>query len=317
MRVAFFGNPGFALGVLKGLEEEHEIVLVVCSEDKRAGRGKKISFCEVKEEALRQNYHIEQPEKLDGDFASYLASLEVDVAVVAAYGKLIPAEILDIPKYGFINVHASLLPRWRGAAPIQRAIMAGDEKTGVCIMDMVPALDAGPVYLREEIKIAEDETAASLNDKLIELGNQALLEVLSGLSEGKYQPEAQSAEGVTYAKKITKNEGLLDFTKSPEELCFLIRGLNPYPAAKTYYKGELWKIFEAEPVPKASTPGSLGEEPGCITACDKGKIRVACKGGYIDIISLQRAGAKRMRAEDFLKGQKLELGSVLKSNIDE
>lgn len=317
LRLGFFGNPDFALGVLKGLEDKHDIELVVCSEDKRAGRGKKLSYCEVKEHALAKNYHLEQPVKLDRAFAEYLEGLNLDCAIVAAYGKLIPAYLLGIPKYGFINVHASLLPRWRGAAPIQRAIMAGDEKSGVCIMDMVEALDAGPVYLRRELTLAEDETAESLSAKLIELGNEALLEVLGGLAEGRYSPLAQSEEGLTYAKKIEKNEGLLDYTKTPEELCALIRGLNPYPAAKTYYKGDLWKIYEARPVVKAQGLAESIAPPGSIVSTDGGKIRVGCKGGFIDIGSLQRAGAKRMSSEDFLKGQRPELGTILSAVKEE
>lgn len=315
MRLAFFGNPGFALGVLKGLEAEHEIVTVVCSEDKRAGRGKKIQYSEVKDYALSKGYHIDQPPKLDEAFKEYLSDLNLDVAVVAAYGKLLPKFLLDLPKYGFINVHASLLPRWRGAAPIQRAVMAGDRKTGVAIMRMVEALDAGPVYLLKEIDMAEDETAESLNAKLIALGNCALSEVLNGLPHGLYEPKAQSEEGITYAKKIGKNEGLLDYSLSPYELSNLIRGLYPYPAAKTYHKGELWKIYAAEP--GISEQSSEEEAYGLIVSAGKGGIRVLCRGGYLDIKELQRAGAKRMRAEDFIKGQKLEPGSILSSAKEE
>lgn len=311
MRVAFFGNPGFALGILKGLEREHEIVLVVCSEDKKAGRGKKISYSEVKDYALTKNYHIEQPPKLDEGFKAYLSSLDLDAAIVAAYGKLIPASLLDVPRYGFINVHGSLLPRWRGAAPIQRAIMAGDEKSGVAIMDMVEALDAGPVYLMREMRLAEDETAETLSQKLIDLGNEALLEVLRGLPEGRFSPEAQPGEGITYAKKIAKDEGLLDFSKSAGELSNLIRGLNPYPAAKTYYKGELWKVYEAEAITKEGLTKET--DYGRILSLEGGRIRVACKDGALDISVLQRAGGKKMSSEDFLKGQKLELGSRLSS----
>lgn len=311
MRVAFFGNPGFALGILKGIEGVHDIKLVVCSEDKRAGRGNKLSFCEVKEHALARGYEIAQPSKLDKGFADYLRSLDIDVAVVAAYGKLIPDFILGIPKYDFINVHGSILPRWRGAAPIQRAIIEGDEYSGVSIMKMVKELDAGGVYQEERILLDERETASSLSDKLIKIGVSNLLEVMDKLENSDIKPMEQSGEGITYAKKISKNEGLLDYNKSPEELDNLIRGLYPYPAAKTYYKGELWKIYEAAFIEDEASM----RDAGMIVSADSEGIKVACNGGYIVFESLQRAGGKRMFAADFVKGHRIEISAVLSSEV--
>ncbi|MBI1180846.1 MAG: methionyl-tRNA formyltransferase [Alphaproteobacteria bacterium] len=306
MRIAFMGTPDFAARILSDLaawcrDRGHELVAVYSQPPRQAGRGRKPQPSPVRRLADSLGIPVFTPERLKGKAEQQaFAALGLDVAVVAAYGLILPKPILDAPRLGCINVHASLLPRWRGAAPIQRAIMAGDATTGVCIMRMEEGLDTGPVYRRRELPIAPDMTAGELHDALAALGAAPLFEALDDLQAGA-APTPQPAEGVTYATKIDKAEASIDWSRPAAEVDRQIRGLSPFPGAWFEARGERIKALRSAVVPGEGAPGTLLDEAPT----------VACGEGAVRLTVLQRAGKAAMDAETFRRGFPLAAGDRL------
>ncbi len=305
MNIVFMGTPDFASGALKALiEAGHTITAVYTQPDKPKGRGKEVQMTPVKEVALRYDIPVYQPQRIkNAEEVERLRGIPADVFVVAAFGQILSQEILDIPKYGCINIHASLLPKYRGAAPIQWAVIDGEEKTGVTIMQMNAGCDTGDILYTKEYTLDKKETGASLFDKLMVLGAEAIVEALPLLEAGKLTPIPQNEAESTHAMKLTKELGKLDFEKSAVTLERLIRGLNSWPSAYTSFRGKQLKIWEAEVVP--------GEgKPGTIIAVDKDSFTIAVKEGALRVLSLQVEGKKRMNTKEFLLGYPVKVGEV-------
>lgn len=300
MRLAFMGSPDFAVPALDALVEAgHEVVAVYAQPPRPAGRGKQDRPTAVHARADTMGLDVRTPKSLrDEEAQEAFAALKLDVAIVAAYGLILPKPILDAPKLGCLNIHPSLLPRWRGAAPIQRAVMAGDTRTGVCIMQMEEGLDTGPVLLRTETDIGKDETAADLHDRLSIEGARLLVETLSNHSA--LTPTPQSEDGVTYASKIDKAEARIDWNRPAAALDAHIRGLSPFPGAWFEIDGDRVKLLLAESVSGSGQPGTVLNEN-----------TIACSDGALRVKRLQRAGKPAMNAEDFLRGFPLPVGSTL------
>ncbi len=301
MKVTFMGTPDFSVPVLDALVEAgHEVVAVYSQPPRPAGRGKKERPSPVQARAeelgltVRHPVSLKTPEALE-EFASFGA----DVAVVVAYGLLLPQAILDVPQHGCLNIHASLLPRWRGAAPIHRAIMAGDTETGVCIMQMEAGLDTGPVLLRQTTSIGAEETTAQLHDHLSQIGASAIVDALAHLEI--LVPEVQPEEGVTYAAKIDKAEAKIDWSAPAEIVDRTIRGLSPFPGAWCEIDGQRVKLLASRLVEGSGAPGELLDEA----------LTVACGEGAVQLLRLQRAGKGAQDAEVFLRGFALQKGAVL------
>lgn len=311
MKVVFMGTPDFSVGALEALiEAGHEIVMVVTQEDKPRGRGKEISFTPVKEVALKHGINVFQPHKIkDTDAVEELRKVEADVFVVVAYGQILSKEILDMPKYGCVNVHASLLPKYRGAAPIQWAVIDGERVTGVTTMKMDVGLDTGDIIDVLTYELAEDETGGSLFDKLMVLGGELIVKTLKNLEDGTATFTKQDDEKSTYAKMLTKQLGNIDFNMPAVEIERLIRGLNPWPSAYTSLAGKTLKIWKAKVVEK-----NYDGEPGQLVEVAKDEMIVKTGDLALSIIELQLEGKKRMYIEDFLRGAKVETGMKLGGN---
>lgn len=306
MRVIFMGTPDFATGTLEEIVlAGHEVVGVVTQPDKPKGRGKNLMPTPVKEVAMKYNLPVYQPKKVRGpEFVEVLRGLKPDVMVVAAFGQIISKEILEMPKYGCINVHASLLPAYRGAAPIQWAVINGDKESGVTIMQMDEGIDTGDMIEKVVVPIAEDETGGSLFDKLSQAGAKLCVKVLQDLEDGKAVREKQPEESTTpYARMIDKKMGAIDWEKPAKEIEQLIRGLNPWPSAYTRLQGKTLKIWKAEVLLEHSQ-----EAPGQITEVTKDSIVVQTGQGRLKILELQLEGKKRMDAASFLRGYALKEG---------
>lgn len=305
MKVIFAGTPEFARVALESiLDAGHEVVLVLTQPDRPSGRGMKLTASPVKQEAEKHGIPVYQPTSLkDPSTHETIKATHAEAMVVAAYGLILPQAVLDIPPRGCLNIHASLLPRWRGAAPIQRAIEAGDGETGVCIMQMEAGLDTGPVLLEKRVPILDTDTGASLQDKLAVLGAQAIVEALARLDS--LNPVAQSQEGVTYANKLSKEEAKIDWALPAEVLTRKIRAFNPVPGAWTLWNGELLKIWQAQLAQENGQPGE-------VVSVDNG-IVVACGKGALKLTELQKAGTRRMDAASFLAGVKIPTGARLGS----
>ena len=308
MRVLFMGTPDFASESLKALSEsDNEIVGVVSQPDKPKGRGHKLVPTDVKVTAQELGYTVYQPEKLkDETFLPILEELSPDIIVVAAYGKILPEYILNFPKYGCINVHASLLPKYRGAAPIQRAIMNGDKETGISIMQMEKGLDTGDIISVSKTNIGEYETAGELFDRLAKIGGELLVDTIKTLETATaILKTKQDDSQCSYAEKITKETANIDWTRSSLEISKLICAMNPFPGAVTSYKGNMVKIYDAV---KTNGDGECGE----ILGMEKGKgLKVACGDGALYIKTVQFAGLKRMNIEDYARGHEIENGIIL------
>lgn len=304
MRIVFMGTPDFAASVLSELASQHEVVAVYTRPDAVRGRGKQLVPSPVKVEACERGIPVFTPKTLrDADEQQALAALEPDVICVAAYGMLLPAEVLSIPEHGCLNVHASLLPRWRGAAPIQWAVIAGDEMAGVTTMKMAEGLDTGDMLLTYETKVGEKETAGELFDRLAQSGAELLTQTLVKLDE--IEPRPQDDAQSCYAHMLDKQMAVIDWSKSAHEIDCLIRGLNPWPIALTTLSGERLKVFAAE---KANGNG----EPGTVLEADPKKgLTVACGEGALGLTEIQLVGGKRMKATDFLRGHAIEVGTKL------
>jgi methionyl-tRNA formyltransferase len=300
MRIVFAGTPEFAAVALRALlAAGHAVPLVLTQPDRPAGRGMALQPSAVKRVASEAGIAVFQPATLkDAGAQARLCEVAADVMVVAAYGLILPQAVLDLPRFGCLNIHASLLPRWRGAAPIQRAILAGDEETGVCIMQMEAGLDTGPVLLAGRTPIRDDDTAASLHDRLAVLGGELIVDALGRLPlPAVVQPET----GVTYAAKLEKSEAPLDWTQSAEQLARRVRAFNPFPGATAQLDGAPLKIWQAVAVPGQG-------EPGVVLAVERDALVVACGSGALRLGELQKAGGRRLGVAQFLAGTPLRPG---------
>ena len=302
------GTPDFAVPTLEALiHSRHEVAAVYTQPDREQGRGKKISYSPVKTCALEHGIPVLQPKGLrKPETVEKLKSFEPDVIVVVAYGVILRTPVLEAAKYGCINVHASLLPKYRGAAPIQWAILNGEKETGVTIMQMDEGLDTGDILAVSRLPIEPDETGASLFDKLSLLGGPLLLSVLDEAEKGNLHPVKQGESPTAYARMLDKEMGLLDFTQDAEVLERWIRGLNSWPGTYSYLNGKLLKIWKAEVLPLPE--GKDGAEAGTVIAADKKSFTIACGRGALRILELQPSGKPKMAADAFLRGNHIECG---------
>ena len=304
MKIIFFGTPDFAVYSLDALikSERHETLAAVTQPDRPRGRGNKVSFSPVKEAALAAGVPVLQPERVKSDvFYNKLKKYGADIFIVAAYGRVLPERLLTLPKYGAVNVHASLLPKYRGAAPIQRAIMNGEKKTGVTIIQMDKGIDTGDMILKKEIEITETDTGGSLHDKLALLGAESLLAALFLLEKGEARPEKQDDCAASHAPMLDKETGRVNWNGEPEKIIDQIRALCPSPGAYTFYKGGQIKIYSGAKT--ESPPGSPGE-----IFFTGGRLSVKANGGGVIINEMQKTGGKRMDSADFARGVRIAEG---------
>ena len=306
MRVVFAGTPDFSVPVLQALlDSRHPVVGVYTQPDRPSGRGRKLTPSPVKQLALQHGIPVFQPASLrDPDAQRQLAALEPDLMVVVAYGLILPQAVLDLPARGCVNLHASILPRWRGAAPIQRAILAGDQESGVCLMQMEAGLDSGPVLAERRTPITADDTGGALHDRLSRLAAELLAEQLDALAQGSLQPAGQDETLVTYAEKLAKSEAAIDWRQDAEQLERKVRAFNPWPVAQAKYEGKVLRIWDARAV-----EGRAGA-PGSIVAAGKEGIDVVCGKGCLRLLQIQLPGARRLSAAEFLNARRVE-GVVL------
>ncbi|KMT21451.1 methionyl-tRNA formyltransferase [Clostridium cylindrosporum] len=309
MKVVFMGTPDFAAYSLESIVNLHDVLCVVTQPDKPKGRGQKMQFTPVKEVAVKHNIEVLQPNKIkeEKEVIEYIKSLNPDVIVVVAYGQILSSEILNIPKYGCINVHASLLPSLRGAAPINWTIINGDSVTGVTIMQMDEGLDTGDMLLKSEITIGDSETAGELHDRLMNLGGNLLVEALDKIQDGNIKGEKQDNSISSYAHMMKKDLGHVNWNDDAKRIYNLIRGVIPWPGAYTYYNDLVIKIWSASYV-SDDFNGDIGE----IIKVDKEGILVKAKSGAILIKELQKIGGKRLDVASFLNGNTLASGEILK-----
>ena len=318
MRIIFMGTPEFSVGTLEALAEAgHEIVLAVTQPDKPKGRGKEMQFTPVKEAANRLGIPVYQPVKVrNEECVEVLRSYQADVIVVIAFGQILPKSILELTPYGCINVHASLLPKYRGAAPIQWAVIDGENVSGVTTMQMDEGLDTGDMILKKEIVLDEKETGGSLHDKLAEAGAELCVETLKRLDEGTAPFEKQGETPTAYAKMLTKQMGEIDWTQPAENIERLIRGLSPWPSAYTHWNQKVMKIWLAEAEPcreEIQNEGDMAKvlKPGMITEVGKDRFSVQTGQGVLTVLELQIPGKKRMDAGAFLRGCQIKEGEML------
>lgn len=312
MKIVYMGTPDFAVPPLAALVEAgYEVEAVVTQPDKPKGRGKTLLPTPVKEEAMKHGISVYQPKRVrEPEFIQTLRDIAPDVIIVAAFGQIIPEEILNMPEFGCINIHASLLPKYRGAAPIQQAVINGDKEAGITIMQMGTGLDTGDMISQAAITLAEDETGGSLFDRLAELGAELLVKTLPSVFDrtAVYQPQPEESP-TPYAGMITKQMGLLDFHKSAEVLERLVRGMNPWPSAYTFLDGKSLKVWKASV--KAGSADKKDAEPGTVAATDREGIHVVCGEGILVLREVQLEGKKRMDAAAFLRGYQVEPGTIL------
>lgn len=311
MKIIYMGTPDFAVAPLEAiLKAGHEVTAVVTQPDRQKGRGREVQYSPVKECALSNGIPVLQPLKIkEKDAVEELRKYPADIFVVAAFGQLLSEEILNMPRLGCINIHASLLPAYRGAAPIQWCVINGEEKTGVTIMQMAKGMDTGDILLQKEVVLDEKETGGSLFDRLMETGAELIVEVLPKIEAGELTPVVQKEELATYAGKITKDMGNIDFAKSAVTIERLIRGLNPWPSAFTHYKGKILKIWEADVVSECAN--AENPVPGTVIAMDKESFTLATGEGALRIRSLQPEGKKRMSCAEFMRGYEVKVGEAL------
>ncbi len=318
LRVGFAGTPAFAQAALAALADAgHDIPLVLTQPDRPAGRGLKLQASAVKQEALGRGLPVVQPRslRLDGKYPqdaaaakAALAAADLDVLVVAAYGLILPAWTLQSARRGSVNIHGSLLPRWRGAAPIQRAIEAGDAETGITLMQMDAGLDTGPMIATGALAIAPDDSAATLHDRLAVLGARLLVEHLPAWLRGELSARAQPAAGVSYASKIDKAEAAIDWSQPAAVIERRVRAFDPFPGCSFQLDGETVKLWRAALV---SNPADGHGQPGQCLAAPAGTLRVACGDGALDLVELQRTGGRRVPVADFLRGRAVTAGTRL------
>lgn len=306
MKIIFMGTPDFAAASLEALiASRHEIQAVVTQPDKPKGRKGELTPSPVKVIAKREGIKVYQPLKVrDEEFVKTLRAYNPDVMVVVAFGQIIPLSILKMPKYGCVNIHGSLLPKYRGAAPIQWAVLDGEKETGITTILMDEGIDTGDILLKKTIKIDTDETSGSLFDKLMALGAKTILETLDELEKGSLTPTKQGESPTAYAKMLTKAMGLIDFTRPAKELDCFVRGMDPWPSAYTLLAGKTLKLWKVRAVEESGKAGSVID-------IDKESFTVACGEGAIEVLEVQLEGKKRMSAGDFLKGSTLNIGQEL------
>jgi methionyl-tRNA formyltransferase len=312
LRVAFAGTPGFALPALTALRERHDVVGVLTQPDRPSGRGRRLTPGPVKQAALSAGLPVAQPRTLKSqDVQSQLREWRPDVLVVVAFGALLPPEMLSMPPLGCINIHASLLPRWRGAAPIQRALLAGDGETGVTIMQMDEGLDSGPILLQRRLAIRPDHTGGTLHDELATLGADALIETLEGLSVKVVSPHPQPADGVTYARKVTKAEARIDWNRDALSIDRQVRAFNPWPVAETSLDGAPLRVFAAHVISSeasdaaASVKSTKTQENGSIVGVNAESIIVRCGKGSLALTRVQRPGRRPVSAREYAQASSL------------
>ncbi|HMA00108.1 MAG TPA: methionyl-tRNA formyltransferase [Steroidobacteraceae bacterium] len=325
LRLGFAGTPQFSVAALDALlRSRHRVLAVLTQPDRPAGRGQSLNVSPVKRRAIETGLEVLQPTSLKTpEAAATLGRLQLDALVVVAYGMILPEAVLALPKLGCFNIHASLLPRWRGAAPVQRALLAGDAATGVTIMRMEAGLDTGPVLAAREVRIDDRDTAGSLHDRLAPLGGELLVETLDAIAAGCAREQAQSPSGITYAAKITKAEALIDWREPAGSILRRVRAFNPWPVAETRMNGAQLRIWDAELVSgaPASAAGTAAVTPslaaaalpGSVLAASGAGIDVACGRGVLRLLRLQLAGRKPLAVPEFLKSQRVALSSFASS----
>ncbi|MGV6827330.1 MAG: methionyl-tRNA formyltransferase [bacterium] len=301
-RILFAGTPDFSVPPLKALlKAGYEVAAVYTQPDRPAGRGRKVGISPVKEAAIAAGLPVEQPVNFKSEEAiQVLKDYQADIMVVVAYGLLLPKAVLEAPRLGCVNIHASILPRWRGAAPIQRAIAAGDSESGISIMQMDEGLDTGPVYHLHTVPITDEDTGGSLHDKLADAGAEALLTALPGILDGSLAAEPQSDDAAVYASKLTKREAQIDWHKSAESIASLVRAFNPWPVAYTPFEQANLRIWEAHPV-----QGVAGD-PGMVMAAGREGVDVSTGDGLLRVTSLQMPGKRRVDAADFINAYEIQ-----------
>lgn len=318
MKIIFAGTPEFAVPALAALiKAGHEIVMVLTQPDRPAGRGMKLKASPVKVLAEQHGLFVFQPETLkDAVVQEKIAQTDADVMIVAAYGLIIPTVVLHMPKFGCYNIHASLLPRWRGAAPIHRSILAGDTETGVTIMEVVPALDAGAMVSKGVVQITDTDTTQALHDKLASIGADLMVEAMRVLAQtGVLASNPQDEALVTYAHKLEKAEAAIDWRKSAVEISQQVRAFNPFPVAQSFLRGEVCRIWMATTVSDSATINVHHAVPGEVLSISDG-ILVACGDGVLRIAELQAPGGKRLAAQVFIQGHALKVGDRFTCDIE-
>ena len=310
LRLIFAGTPAFAATVLDAVVQAgHEVALVLCQPDRPAGRGQRLVAPPVKQRALELGLAVGQPARLrDEADRELLRAAAADLMLVVAYGLILPQAVLDLPRFGCINVHASLLPRWRGAAPIQRAIEAGDRETGITIMQMDAGLDTGPMLLRESVPITDQETGGSLHDRLATVGARLAVQAVDQLAAGRLVPVPQPDTGVSYARKIDRNDAVLDWREDAQVLAHRIRAFDPVPGCSAVLASDTGlaiKVWRARDVGEANPEGA---PPGTVLRATEGVLRVACGRGTLELTELQRPGGTRQPVATFLRGRPVAAG---------
>ena len=310
MKVIFMGTPEFSVGTLEALiEAGHEVALAVTQPDKPKGRGGKMQYTPVKEAALKHGIPVFQPKKVrEPECVEELKQYNADIIVVIAFGQILPKEILEMTPFGCVNVHASLLPKYRGAAPIQWAVIDGEEVSGVTTMQMDEGLDTGDMLLKTEIRLDEKETGGSLHDKLAAAGAELCVRTLKGLEEKTVVPKPQGESPTAYARMLDKKLGNIDWSRDAESIERLVRGLNPWPSAYTNWDGKVMKIWEARAEKRAAEAGGV---PGTVISVEKDGFCVETGDGVLKVLALQIPGKKRMEADAFLWGYEIAPGTVL------
>lgn len=310
MKVIFMGTPEFSVGTLEALiEAGHEVALAVTQPDKPKGRGGKMQYTPVKEAALKHGIPVFQPKKVrEPECVEELKQYNADIIVVIAFGQILPKEILEMTPFGCVNVHASLLPKYRGAAPVQWAVIDGEEVSGVTTMQMDEGLDTGDMLLKTEIRLDEKETGGSLHDKLAAAGAELCVRTLKGLEEKTIVPKPQGESPTAYARMLDKKLGNIDWSRDAESIERLVRGLNPWPSAYTNWDGKVMKIWEARAEKRAAKTGSV---PGTVISVEKDGFCVETGDGVLKVLALQIPGKKRMDADAFLRGYEIAEGTVL------
>lgn len=314
MNVIFYGTPEFSVPTLEALINHPKVNVscVVTQPDKPKGRGEKLQEPPIKTLAVEHDIPVLQPKRIKKRPDAFISEIAkygpFDLGVVVAFGQIIPIEVLEYPKNGSVNIHASLLPRWRGAAPIQRALMAGDNSTGVCLMKMEAGLDTGPVYFSKDLEIEPNDNLKTLHDKLSALGANFLAEKITDICSGNISPKAQPTEGVTYAAKIEACDAEINWSYTADQINNQIRALNPFPGAFTYLEGKRMKLLQSEPV----SPYREMLAPGTVSFVDKSNIEVSCGGDKaLQLLELQLEGKRKMPVQEFLKGHNIKVGDSL------
>ncbi|HEY4175895.1 MAG TPA: methionyl-tRNA formyltransferase [Kofleriaceae bacterium] len=311
MRVVFMGSPDFAVPCLRALVEKHEVALVVSQPDKPAGRGGQMHAPAVKTAALELGLPVIQPRSAKtGELRDALVATNAELAVVVAYGKILPPPVLTALPRGCINVHGSILPRYRGAAPIQWAVINGDAETGVAIMQLDEGMDTGPVFLEKRTPIGPEETSGELFARLSPIGAATLLEALDGIAAGRLTAVAQDHASATHAPMLDKSDGAIDFAQPARAVAARVRGVDPWPGAQTQHRGQMMKLFRAVVGPGSGSPGT-------ILAIDAAGVHVATGDGAVVIRDVQAAGKKRMTAQQFAQGRGIAVGEVLTKPVSE